>query len=311
MPRVPVTRRRPSFGRDDVALDTRLVQLDTEDGHSWDGVFFLPHGGRPDRRRLAVLVVHGSVGNYLTGVPRRVSFGLANAGFPVLSVNTRMANYGVVFGGGLMHKTPLDLDPALALLRRNGYRRVVLLGFSMGATMVVHYQALRQPQDVVGLCTLAHPISLPASLRRRWDHFGADPSYEEVTALTSERLGDDPEDRERDRVLVVRRARGPSDVPLDCEVWSYRTWWFSRGPEAPHAESRRRIGGVSVPIALIQAGQDELVRDEEGPELARLARQGDAPSVWLETIVGADHSFTGLDAPLVASVVSWLDTRVV
>ncbi len=51
-----------------------------------------------------------------------MSFGLANAGFTVLSVNTRMANYGVIFGGGLMHHTPLDLDAALDVLRRRGFR---------------------------------------------------------------------------------------------------------------------------------------------------------------------------------------------
>ena len=302
-------RRPPLFGADDRDLSIDLVVTHTEDGQSWDGMIFRPGEGDSRRRRLAVLVVHGSVGNYLTGVPRRLSFGLANAGFTVLSVNTRMANYGVIFGGGLMHRTPLDLDAALAVLRRRGFRRIVLLGFSMGATIVTHYQALRQPADVVGVCTLAHPASLPAALRLRWDHFGAEPGYEEVSDLVHRRLAPDFEDATRDRIFLVRRARGFGERPLDGEIWTYRTWWFARGPRAPHAESRLRIGHVTVPLALIQAGEDELVREQEGAELEAIARQGDCPSVWRATIPDADHVFTGLDAPLIDAVVSWLDER--
>jgi pimeloyl-ACP methyl ester carboxylesterase len=305
-----VRHRPPLFGADDRALAIDLVVTRTEDGLSWDGMIFRPRAGRDTRRRrLAVLVVHGSVGNYISGVPRRVSFGLANAGFTVLSVNTRMANYGVIFGGGLMHRTPLDLDAALAVLRRRGFTRIVMLGFSMGATMVTHYQALRQPDDVVGLCTLAHPASLPSALRLRWDHYDSDPSYEEVSERAHLRLAPDYERSERDRIFVVRRARGFTERPLDCEVWTYRTWWFSRGPRAPHAESRLRIGGVTVPLAIIQAGEDELVRRSEGPELEGLARQGDCPSVVRETIPDADHVFGGMEDELIDAVVGWLDGR--
>jgi pimeloyl-ACP methyl ester carboxylesterase len=304
-------RRAPVFGRDDSGLAIDLVVTRTEDGQSWDGMIYRPAaGGDPLRRRLAVLVVHGSVGNYITGIPRRVSFGLAQAGFTVMSVNTRMANYGVIFGGGLMHRTPLDIDAALEVLRRRGFRRVVLLGFSMGSTMVTHYQALRRPTDVVGVLTLAHPASLPAALRLRWDHFGAEPGYEEVAELVHRRLAPDFEDASRDRILLVRRARGFGDRPLDCEVWSLRTWWHSRGPRAPHAESRLRVGHVTVPLGIVQAAEDELVRDDEGPELEALARQGDCPSVWRTTVPDADHVFTGCDDDLIEACVGWLDGRV-
>ena len=302
-------RRVPVFGADDRGLAIDLVVTHTEDGQNWDGMIFRPGGDDSRRKHLAVLVVHGSVGNYLSGVPRRVSFGLANAGFTVLSVNTRMANYGVIFGGGLMHRTPLDLDAALDVLRRRGFREIVLLGFSMGATVVTHYQALRQPSDVVGVCTLAHPASLPDALRLRWGHFGAEPGYEEVSEMVHNRLAPDFERGHRDRIFLVRRARGFGERPLDGEVWTYRTWWHSRGPRAPHAESRLRIGHVTVPLAIIQAGEDELVREAEGAELEALARQGDCPSVLLETIPDADHGFTGLDAELIDAVVDWLDGR--
>lgn len=311
MPHGPIAPRMPSrrvrFGEDDRAIVTRLLTFDTEDGRRWDALLYRPRKGPPGRRRLAVIVVHGSVGNYLTGVPRKVSFGLAGAGFTVLSINTRMANYGVFFGGGLMHKTPLDIDAAVDLMRRLGYRRIALCGFSMGATMVTNYQAQVQPDDVVGLCTMAHPASLPVSLRVRWERLGATPSYEEVAEGARERLLPDPERSPNDRILIVQRATGPSDAPLDAEIWTYRTWWFSRGPEAPHAESRQRVGSVSVPLAIIQAGHDELMDPSEGPELAGLARMGDAPAVYLDAIPGADHVFDGYDGQLIEAAIGWLE----
>ena len=307
--RRPGAPRRPRFGLDDRDLVVELVLTRTEDGQTWDGMIFRPRAGERRRRRLGVIVVHGSVGNYITGVPRRVSFGLANAGFTVMSVNTRMANYGVIFGGGLMHRTPLDLDAALAVLRRRGFRRIVLLGFSMGSTMVTHYQALRRPPDVVGVCTLAHPASLPAALRLRWSFYGADPGYGEVTETAHRLLAPDFESSRHDRIFIVRRARGFTEGPESGEIWTYRTWWHSRGPRAPHAESRLRIGEVTVPLALIQAGEDELVRSSEGAELEALARQGDCPSVWRHTVLGADHVFTGCDDDLVEAIVDWLDQR--
>jgi len=313
VPRVPggPRRRLPLFGQDDRDLALDLVVTSTSDGQSWDGMVFRPRGGDARRRRLGVIVVHGSVGNYLTGVPRKVSFGLATAGFTVMSVNTRMANYGVIFGGGLMHKTPLDIDAALAVMRRRGFTRIVLLGFSLGATMVTHYQALRRPPDVVGICTLAHPASLPAAMRLRWEHFGADPGYEEVASLVHHRLAPDFDSSDKDRIFLVRRGRGFGDRPTDGEVYTYRTWWHSRGPRAPHAESRLRIGDVTVPLAIIQAGEDELVRESEGFQLEALARQGDCPSVLRETIPDADHVFTGKDRDLIEAVVDWLDARTV
>ena len=67
--------RRPLFGADDRALGIDLVVTRTEDDQRWDGMIFRPGRASP-RRRLAVLVVHGSVGNYISGVPRKISFGL-------------------------------------------------------------------------------------------------------------------------------------------------------------------------------------------------------------------------------------------
>ncbi len=297
------SRPHTEFGHDDVDADAELVVVRTSDGRHWDGLHMRPRTETPGRAGTLVLIVHGSMGSYLGGVPRQLAFELVHHGFPVMSVNTRMANFGVVYGGGLFEETPHDLDGAMDLARERGWTKIVLLGYSLGATMVTHYQALRQPAEVVGICTLAHPWSLPESIRRRWTANGAQPSYTEMERAAL-RAGIDRGGR--DDIVIVRRGSGPTDTPIDAEVWTLRTWWQSRGPEAWNAVSLNRIRDITVPVALIQAGNDPLLPSDEGEALADAARSAGVP-VQLEHVPGADHTFWGLVPQAAERAVAWID----
>lgn len=299
--------RRPAFGRDDREIGTRLLTLHTADGHEWDALLLRPTFGEPARRRLLVIVVHGSVGNYLTGVPRRVAFELAGHGFSVMSINTRLANYGPFFGGGLFQKTPLDLQAAVEAGRANGFDRMVLLGYSMGSTVCTNFIANHELPEVVGLCTIAHPESLPEALRLRWQRYGSVPSYEEVADYAREVVAEDPDDPPGDRIFTVMRANGPRPTPENGEIWTYATWWSSRGPESPHAESREQIGRVHVPIAILQAGNDHLIQPGEGYALSRMATEAGNPHVLLDMVPQADHVFTGCVDEVSAMAAAWLE----
>lgn len=303
--------RRRLIIRDDQNLKLDPVTVDTADGQTWDGLALTPKGMNPRRRRVAVIVVHGSVGNYITGVPRRVAHGLALAGFTVLSVNTRMANYGVFFGGGLFHRTPLDLDAWVDLAKRMGHREIVLVGFSMGASIVTYYQATRHRPEVVAVGALAHPASLPDSLRRRWERFGSRPDYDTVVREAWLRIGGTSEyDDREDEIFIVQRATGPTDEPAHAEIWTYRTWWFSRGPQAYAAMSRRHVGRLRVPLGMIQGGSDLIVPPSDGHELERLALDGGAPHVFHTLVDGADHVFGGRLGEAVERLIEWMDTVV-
>jgi len=299
-----IVRRAPAFGTDDSLLETNLIVIPTDDGHNWDGMIFRPRREAIDPR-LAVLVIHGSVGHYLSGMPRRLAFHLAHHGYAALTANTRMANYGVFFGTGLLDEAQLDIAAAVRALRERGFHRIILLGYSLGSTMVTHYQAVHAPPEVIGVCTLGHPLSLPLSLRRRWERFASIPSYNEMCAIITREMGgsDDPE---RDRIVIVRRATGPSERPEHAEIWTYRTWWHSRGPEALAAESRRWVGLLRVPLGLLQAADDQLIPPSEGRLLATLARDGGCPEVHLEFIEGANHTFDGRELAGVNAAQRWV-----
>ncbi len=305
-PRRTSARRRPEFGRDDREINTRLVTLDTADGHTWDGMLLRPRFGDQARRRLLVIVVHGSVGNYLTGVPRRLAFDLAGHGYSVMSINTRLANYGPFFGGGLFDKTVLDLAAAVEVAKANGFPRIALLGYSMGCTVCTNFIAEMQPPEVVGLCTVAHPASLPESLHIRWTRFGSSPSYDEVVQIARPIVAENPDAPPHDRIFTVMRANGPLPTPENGEIWTYATWWSARGPEAHHAVSRERIGLVNVPIGIFQAGNDHLIQPGEGYELVSAAHAAGNPDVLLDMVPEADHVFTGCIDRVSEMAANWL-----
>lgn len=291
-----------AFGVDDSGAPVAHLTYRSSDGHHWDALMARPRGRPTARAEVLVLIVHGSMGNYIDGVPRRAAIEIARAGFTALSVNTRMANFGVVYGGGLLDRAPADLDGALALAADLGFTRVAMLGYGLGATMVAHHQALRRPEAVEAVCTLAHPASLPEALRRRWEAFGARPGYDRVLADARARFG--PGGSGEDAIVVVENGAGATRSPADHEVWSLRAWWSSRAPEADHAISLVRVPEMTVPLALIQPATDRELG--YGDALAAVAREAGVP-VQLERVPSCDHTFWGMMPVVARAAASWLD----
>ena len=270
------------------------------DGHTWDALLAHPPSSTA-RSEVLVVAVHGSMGNYTSGVVRRATLEMARRGYPTLSINTRMANFGVIYGGGRLDLAPADLDGAIALAGEMGYSRIALLGYGQGANMVSHYQALRRPSQVEAVCTLAHPASLPEALRARWAVHGAAPGYEDMLERSSRRFA---RDDHGDDIVVVARGSGFEDMPRDTEIWTERTWWAGRSPDAVHAISRERVPHMTVPLALIQPGSDLELR--YGADLASAAGAAGVP-VHLERVPGTDHTLWDAVPATAAAGAAWLD----
>jgi fermentation-respiration switch protein FrsA (DUF1100 family) len=109
--------------------------------------------------------------------------------------------------------------------------------------------------------------------------------------------------------VVILRANGPTALPRDSEIYTYRTWLTSRGPDAAAAMPHRQIGGVWAPILLVQGTADEMVAPEEAERLAAVARQAGNHDVEVAWVEGADHSFAGAEQTAVDAVVRWLAPR--
>jgi len=298
-----------------VPVVRRLVTLTAADGEVHDALLEIDERAvrrrqRTSGRRTAIVHVHGIMGNFLVGTLRFYPAPLARAGFPVLVLETRMANVGQLFGQAIFDEAIRDLDAGVRWLRAEGYDTIVLSGYSSGATLATRYAATHHLPHLRGLVCLGNPWGLPQSMQQRAERFGALPAYEELVEIVRRAIGADPDAPEDDRLFVIERSRGPSRGPGDSEVYTYRTWWHSRGPSATAAMAFRQIGQVWAPVLLVQGTSDEVVLFEEAVALSRVARAAGNPDVTVTRIDGATHSFAGHELQTLDAVLSWLRRRV-
>src|SRR6516162_1406248 len=142
---------------------TRLCTFKTDDNERLHGLLFTRPTQQPD---LALLFVHGVAMNFY--LPPLSTFGqeLAARGFHSFVINTRghdwisrVSNL-TKFGGSayeLLEDCLPDLDAALEFLRKQGYRRFVLVGHSLGAIKSIIYQGTRRRRDIIGIVSCSAP----------------------------------------------------------------------------------------------------------------------------------------------------------
>jgi dipeptidyl aminopeptidase/acylaminoacyl peptidase len=298
-----------------VPVARRLVTLTAEDGELHDALFEIDERAtrgraRASGRRTAIVHVHGIMGNFLVGTLRFLPAPLARAGYPVLVLETRMGNVGQLFGQAIFEEAIRDVEAAVRWLREEGFDTIVLSGYSSGAALATRFAATHHVPDLRGLVCLGSPWGLPQAMKSRADRYGARPEYRELVEMVRRAIGANPDRPEDDRLFVVEQSRGPTPRPADSEVYTYRTWWHSRSPNATPAMAFRQIGQVWAPILLVQGTADEVVRFEEAVALAEVARAAGNPDVTVIRLDDAGHSFSGHEIPTLDAVISWLRARV-
>lgn len=276
-------------------LDAEPRLLETADGHHWDALF-LQAPGTPQARTLAI-VIHGSVGNYLGGVPRRLAIELARAGVPALTINTRLANFGVIYGGGLLRSAIADIDAAVDDARALGAERVALVGYGQGASLATLHQAEVSRPEVAALVHVAHPGHPGRAQCERWDRLGAKPEFADVAREAARRHRESVDDD----IFVVARGSGPTRRPEDSEIWTWRTWRDARDPDAEHLDGGLLATRAGVPQLLVQPSTP-LAR-EAGDAIVRAAG---AAKARMTVIKDADASLLGRTPEVAAAVAEFI-----
>lgn len=294
-------------------MEQELVSIPF-DGSKIDGLYY--HSTiKDDRladRDTVVIHIHGFLGNFLDGSQRFLPPILAEGGYSSLAINTRMANFGLFFGYGLLDDTIPQIDRAIEYLVEAGYKKIILSGYSLGTCIILRYLSLRNDPEkyphLRGVITLAAPYSMPDSIRRRWNRWGSEPTYDEVYQESKEILKPDPYDSKNDRTILIYKARGDTYHPWHTEIYTYKTWWFLAGPEAETAKAYLKMEMIKVPILLIQGWYDDVVKPEETHDLAQIAIQAGNEDVSA-FYVNAGHTFQGKEEELGDIIVRWLDRR--
>jgi pimeloyl-ACP methyl ester carboxylesterase len=139
----------------------QIVQVESKDDIVDSGALFAPP--KDVAKPIAVIWIHGWGVNFYSPTYVAISRSLAKRGYTVITGNTRMHDLGNVEawrgekrirGGGywgVASEQVQDLAAWIDLAERLGFKQIVLVGHSAGATTVRAYQAQTQDTRVAGV----------------------------------------------------------------------------------------------------------------------------------------------------------------
>lgn len=289
-----------------------LISFQTNDSFQLDAFLLLRSSDNKEDVLLntpIILHIHGVLGHFLArGTPRLLPPALLEHGINSFSVNTRMAFMGQIMGEGIFDDAINDIDASLYMLRKEGFHKIFVLGYSLGANIVAYYATKRTDPSIQGLILEGCSFSLPDAQKKRWTKWNSEPSYDEVYRKAKEILGPDPYKSSEDRVFIVNRAWGSSLSPFDIEIFSYKTWWFMRGPEAYNAMTHKLISKIKVPILFLQGENDDILEYWEARELARLVHDAGNTNVMVKYIPQAKHDCMENPDETIRAIVNWVSS---
>ncbi|HEY7486055.1 MAG TPA: alpha/beta fold hydrolase [Streptosporangiaceae bacterium] len=220
-------------------------------------------------RGLCTVLAHGFTGSWRKPAPRRIA-GMLNRYGGVLAIDFR--GHGRSHGQSTVGDLEvLDLEAAVVHARDLGYRRVAVVGFSMGASVAIRHAGLYGGVDAVV------SVSSPA----RWYYRDTAPMRQVHWAI-EQRSG-------RLAARLVKRTRiapgGWDPVPL-----------------APH-EVAGRI--APTPLLIVHGDADHFFPLEHAEQLYAAAR--DPRELWIER--GFGHAEMAATPNLIRRIGAWLAVR--
>jgi pimeloyl-ACP methyl ester carboxylesterase len=250
--------------RDMTAPVIKAETLVTQDGVAIDTVHL------PGDSHVAFVLAHGFTQNWQRPAVWRVARGLRQSG-GVVTFDFR----GHGRSGGMSTLGDLeinDVDVAVGYARELGYERVVTVGFSMGASIVLRHAALIGGVDAVVSVSGPGRWYYRGTLAMRKVHWAVEKRLGRVVART---------------FLATRISQGRWDpVPL--------------GP----ADAAAKI--APTPLLIVHGDQDAYFPVEHAEQLFEAARQ--PKELWI--VPGFGHAETATPTALVERIAVWGRTAV-
>jgi len=279
-------------------IDALFYNIDTHPDH-------LEH-------KPVIVRLHGVLGNLLDETEHYLPSILADQDYSSVTMNTLLANLGLFFGFGIFDDTIPQVDAVCNYLRDIGFKKIIIAGHGLGGCIALRYCALRNDIEkypaINGVIAIATPYSIADTIRRRWERFGSEPSYDEVYEKAKKIFKPDSKlDATQDEMIIIKKAHGHTYLPEHTEIYTLRTWWALAGPEAEGAKAYKQIGNLTkLPILLIHASNDEIIEGRESEDLCQIALEAGNKNVTHATI-NANHSFDNNHNDLARTITEWLD----
>jgi len=289
----------------------RHIEFKASDGFELDGLLLTRDSDHEPEliNNPIIIIVHGELGHFLSQVtPRLLPKYLHDQGISSFSINTRMANIGRIKGERIFDDAIMDLEASVNLLEEMDFNRIYILGYSLGANLAIYYASQCFNPNVHGIILEGCTYSLPESHRKRLNKWNSIPSYDEIYEKAKEILKPDPYSSLNDTILVVSHAWGPTSKPGHFAVYTYKTWWFMKGPEATKTKAYKLIPKVKIPILFLRGENDRLVENLETVNLAKIANEAGNHNVTIKYIPDARHDCMENPSETTYAIIEWISS---
>ena len=256
----------PGVGRHRIAVPPQAATLSLV---SQDGValaaMHLPHPSSS----TAIVVAHGFGGAHDQERVERIAQ-LLNEETSVVAVTQR----GHGDSGGMTtlgHREPMDVEAAVAWARGAGYDRVVTVGFSMGAAVVLRHAALLGPESSDAVIAVSGPAY--------WFYRGTTPMRWLHRGIST------PAGR-----AYIRTALG---TRVDPEPWP-------DPPPMPPTEAAARVREHGIDLLIVHGDADGFFPLDH-PRALHEAAPGS--ELWIEP--GFGHAEGAIEEDLVRRIGTW------
>ncbi|MBL8849085.1 MAG: alpha/beta fold hydrolase [Planctomycetaceae bacterium] len=282
-----------------------LCRVTTADGLLLDGALRIPGGPRTSLPVDACLLVHGTGSNFTApGVLEAFASQAASSGIASLRINTRghdlMARIptqrGSVLGGAAYENIAdcrHDLGAWIGLLSERGYRRIVVVGHSMGGVKAIYTLSRQTAEHVVGLVALSPPRFNHAHFQRHKLAGQFREDFRRADALVSRGEGE-----------VLLQVRQPLTIVMPASGFVAKY--------GPHDEYdiMKLLPHVHCPTLVVigtESAKNVPAFDGLREELERIA----ASRTGLNVVVveGADVSYQGHFGAPFEHMIDWLSHR--
>ena len=275
-----------------------LVSLLNDDGLRLDGAFYPPTEGADRAGPVdAVLLIHGSRGNFYDGATKSMAEDLSAQGYACLPLNTNAHDTAWYNPGSREFKgnafevladTCIDLRAGIDHLTERGYRSIGLLGHSMGAVRVAYYAATQDD----GRVTTVMPVS---PVRLSYSYFMESEDAEEFAA----------------NIEIARRliARGEPegvfrvDHPIP-QLFSAASFLDKHGPEEKY-NLINHAHGIRVPMLTLNGSLETHSRLRDMAQDLAVAAVN-SPKAETLMVEGGEHSLVNRTTEASDAVLKWL-----
>lgn len=275
-----------------------LMSTTASDGMRLDGAFFAPTPGMARRGPVeALLLIHGSGGNFYAPYTTAMAEDLRAQGYACLALNSTAHDtvwhnssdgrfYGVAYE--ILDRCRLDLRAGIDYLCGLGYRHIGISGVSMGAVRVAYYAAT-EPDDRVAAVIPISPVRLSYS------YFLASQDAEEfrrnvqrANQLVAEGKGQE--------LMAVK-------FPIS-QLFSAAAYLDKHGP-AERYNLVTLAPRVKVPLFVVAGSLETHTRLREAARDIALAAVN-SPRAEYRVIEGGNHGLGNRRQEAAAAVLNWL-----